>query len=32
MLKTLIALCDTLNCSLSDLIEYVPEQKKSDGQ
>ncbi|MGE7932093.1 helix-turn-helix domain-containing protein [Viridibacillus arvi] len=31
-LKTLIALCDSLNCSLSDLIEYVPEQKKSDGQ
>lgn len=27
-LKTLIALCDSLNCSLSDLIEYVPEQKR----
>lgn len=26
-LKTLITLCDTLDCSLSDLIEYTPNKK-----
>ncbi len=25
-IDTLIKLCDTLNCNLSDLIEYVPEK------
>ncbi|MDP4097985.1 helix-turn-helix transcriptional regulator [Paenibacillus sp. P96] len=25
-LETLFKLCDTFNCELSDLIEYVPEQ------
>lgn len=24
---TLIRLCDTLECSLSDLIEYIPDEK-----
>lgn len=26
-MKTLIALCDTLECSLSELIEYTPSKK-----
>lgn len=26
-LKTLIALCDALNCTLSELIEYKPNKK-----
>lgn len=26
-LETLFKLCDTFNCKLSDLIEYVPEEK-----
>jgi putative transcriptional regulator len=25
-LETLFKLCDTFNCELSDLIEYIPEQ------
>jgi len=25
-METLIKLCDTFNCKLSDLIEYVPEK------
>lgn len=28
-LKTLLALCDALNCSLSELIEYKPNEKDS---
>ncbi|MFE6075523.1 helix-turn-helix domain-containing protein [Paenibacillus sp. NPDC057886] len=27
-LETLFKLCDTFNCKLSDLIEYVPEEKQ----
>lgn len=27
-LETLFKLCDTFNCKLSDLIEYVPEENK----
>ncbi len=29
-LKTLITLCDVLNCKLSDLIEYTPHEKCSN--
>ncbi|MNT99851.1 hypothetical protein D3C72_2428140 [compost metagenome] len=25
-LETLLKLCDTFNCKLSDLIEYIPEE------
>ncbi|MSS43768.1 helix-turn-helix transcriptional regulator [Anaerosalibacter bizertensis] len=27
-LRTLLKLCDTFNCNLSDLIEYIPEGKE----
>lgn len=27
-MQSLIKICDALNCALSDIVEYFPEQKK----
>ena len=27
-MQSLIKICDALNCELSDIVEYFPEQKK----
>ena len=31
-METLIKLCDTFNCKLSELFEYIPESDKQKGK